>query len=169
MPVCSILFKSLNIIWESFDLDCKSLNNCRHIGMEDLPHEFFIEKFSINVEFLNNRTVEITAEAYLASIIEIVTDCQKIGTGALLIIHDCILGSLWGNQYFFLFDSHSKNEIERMSDTATAVFLKFGSLQSLENYIKSVLLKLPNYSLLSSTIFKTKYALRMQIAQLKKH
>ena len=62
--------------------------------MEDLPQEFFIENLSINIEFLNIRTGEITAETYLVSITEIVSDCQQIGTGALLIINNYILGLL---------------------------------------------------------------------------
>ena len=69
--------------------------------MEDLYKEFYIENLSINVKFLNIRTGEITAGAYLLSITEIVSDCQQIGTGTLLIINNCILGLLWGNQYFF--------------------------------------------------------------------
>ena len=108
------------------------------IGIEDLPQEFYIENSVINVEFLNNRTGEITAGAYLVSITEIVSDCQQIGTGALLIINSYILGLLWEKQCFFLFDSHSKDKTGRVSATGTAVLLKFDSLQSLENYIKSV-------------------------------
>ena len=96
------------------DLLFKSLCNYRYLGMEDLPQEFFIENSSINVEFLNIRTGEITAGAYLASITEIVSNCQQIGTGALLIINNYILGLLCGNQCFFQFDSHSKDE--RMSE-----------------------------------------------------
>ena len=69
--------------------------------MEDLYKEIFVENVSINVKFLNIRTGEITAGAYLLSITEIVNDCQQIGTGTLLIINNCILGLLWGNQYFF--------------------------------------------------------------------
>ena len=72
------------------------------------------------------------------SITEIVSDCQQIGTGALLIINNYSLGLPWGSQCFFsLFDAHSKDEIGRMSATGTAVLLKFDSLQSLKNYIKS--------------------------------
>ena len=62
--------------------------------MEDLPQDFFIENLSINVEFLNIITGEITAGAYLVSITEIVRDYQQIGTGALLIINNYILGLL---------------------------------------------------------------------------
>ena len=79
------------------------------------------------------------------SITEIVSDCQQIGTGALLIIGNYILSLLWGNQCFFSFDSHSKHELGRMSTTGTAVLLRFGSLYSLENYIKSVYYS--NYSM----------------------
>ena len=96
--------------------------------MEDLPQEFFIENLSINVEFLNNRTGEITAGTYLVSITENVNDCQEIGTRALLIINNYILSLLWGNQCFFLLDSYSKDEIGRMSATGTAVLLKFDSM-----------------------------------------
>ena len=68
MSVCWTLFKSVSK-WDSFDLDCilqkgdllfKSLNNYRHLGMENLPQDFFIENVSINIEFLNIRTGEIT-------------------------------------------------------------------------------------------------------------
>ena len=93
--------------------------------MEDLSQEFFIESLLINVEFVNNKTEEITAGLYLVSVTEIVSDCQQLGTGALLIINDHILGILWGNQHFFLYDSHSKDEIGRISATGTAVLLKF--------------------------------------------
>ena len=79
----------------------KSFNNYRHLGMEDLPQEFFIENSSINVPFLNIRTEEITAGAYVLSTSEIMSDCQQIGTGALLIINNYILGLLLENQCFF--------------------------------------------------------------------
>ena len=106
--------------------------------MEDLPQEFYIENSAINVEFLNNITEEITAGGYPVFINEIMSGFQPVGTGALLIINNYILGLLWGNQCVFLFDSHSKDEIGRVSATGTAVLVKFDSLQSLENYIKSV-------------------------------
>ena len=123
----------------------KSVNNHRYLGVENLPQEFFIENSSINIEFLNNRTGEITVGAYLMSITEIVSDSQQIGAGALLIIANYILGLLWGNRCVFPFDSHSKDEIGRMSGAGTAVLLRFDSLHSLENYIKSVYYS--NYSM----------------------
>ena len=64
------------------------------------------------------------------SITEIVSDCQQINTGAPLIINNYVLGLLWGNQRFFLFSSHSKDEIGRMTAAGTTILLKFVSLQS---------------------------------------
>ena len=76
--------------------------------MEDLPREFFIENSSINVELPSNRTGEMTAGVYIVSITEIVSYCQQ--TGALLIFNNHILGLLWGNQCFLLFDTQMKLE-----------------------------------------------------------
>ena len=92
-------------MWDSFDLDSilqktdhlfKSLNNYRYLGMEDLPQEVF--NSSINVEFPNNVTGEITAGAYLVSITEVVSDFQQTDTGSLLVINNYILGLIWKNQ-----------------------------------------------------------------------
>ena len=112
--VCWTLFKSASI-WDSFDQDCvlqkgdllfKSLNNYIYLGIEDLSQEFFIENSPIN------RTREVTAGAYLVSITKIVIDCQQIGTGALLIINNYILGLLWENQCFFYVPPMAKMKLE---------------------------------------------------------
>ena len=81
----------LDFTLQKGDLLFKSFNNYRHLGMEGLPH----------VEFLNIRTGELTAGAYVFSTSEIMSDCQQIGTGALLIINNYILGLLLENQCFF--------------------------------------------------------------------
>ena len=83
MSVCLTLFKCANIY--SFNLDCilqkgdlllKSLNSYRYLWIEDLPHKFFLEHLSVNVEYLKNGIGGITARAYLVSITETKGDCQ---------------------------------------------------------------------------------------------
>ena len=54
-------------------------------------------KFSVNVDFLEKKTGEITAGSYLLSIAESVNSFQHIRTGALLIVNNYILGLIWGN------------------------------------------------------------------------
>ena len=46
------------------------------------------------------------------SIAEIVGDCQQIGTRALFIINNYILGLLWGNQFFFYFTLIAKIKLK---------------------------------------------------------
>ena len=143
--ICT-LFKSLGL-WYKFDLDyilgkgdqlLKFISKFRYLRIEDLPQEFLIKNLLINGEFLGNKTGEITAVAYLLSIAEIVNSVQHVGTGALLIINNYILGLIWGNDSIYLFDSHSKDEHDNLSSSGTAVLLKFDTLYSLENYIRSV-------------------------------
>ena len=59
--------------------------------MEDLRQKFMIKNCQINVKLLENKTGEITAEAYLLSIAETVNSAQQIGTGAILIVNNYIL------------------------------------------------------------------------------
>ena len=146
MSVSWKLFKSPGM-WDNFGLDCilargdqlfKFIGKFRYLGVEDLPQEFLLENYSMNVELLENKTGEIITEAYLLSIAEIVNSAQEIGTGALLIVNNYILGLIWGNDSIYLFDSHSKDQYSNVSSSGTAVLLKFDTLFSLESYVKSV-------------------------------
>ena len=67
----------------------------RPLGMEDLLQEFLIENCFINVEFLENKTGEVTAGLY--SIAEIKDIFGRIGALAAVIINNDILGLIWGN------------------------------------------------------------------------
>ena len=146
IPLSWTLFKSPGL-WGKFDLDCilgkgdqlfKFIGKLRYLGIEDLPQEFLIENSLINVQFLENKTGEITAGANLLSIAETVNSVQHIGTGALLIVNNYISVLIWGNDSIYLFDSDSKDENGNLSSSGTAVLLKFDLLYSLENYIRSV-------------------------------
>ena len=64
--------------------------------------------FSVNVQFLENKTGEITGGTYLLSITSIVKSVQKIGTDALLIVDNYILSIIWGTDFIYLFDLHIK-------------------------------------------------------------
>ena len=165
MLVYWTLFKSVSK-WDSFDLDLalqkwdlsfKSLNNYRHLGMEDLPQEFFIENSSTNVEFLNIRTGKITAGTYVLSIAEIMGDCQQIGTGALLVINNYILGLLLGNQCFFFYLAFkAKMKFKECQPQVQQFCKNLIRCSHLKIYKISIFLELPNDPLLPSTIFTTK-------------
>lgn len=115
----------------------KSLGNFRYLGMEDLPQVFLLEGFAINVQFLEIMAGEITAVAYLLSIVEIVNRVQQNGSDSLFIVNNYIIGIIEENDSKYLFNSHSNNENDNVSSFGTAV-LKFDTLYSLDNYIRSV-------------------------------
>ena len=73
ISVSRTFFKSPGL-WDKFDLDyilgkgyqlIKLIGKSRHLGMEDLPQKFLIKKSSVIVEFLENKTREITDGVYL--------------------------------------------------------------------------------------------------------
>ena len=75
MSVTWTLFTSPDM-WDTFDLDCilskgdqlfKYIGKFIYLGIEDLPQEILVEKASVNVEFLENKS-----GAYLISTSEIV-------------------------------------------------------------------------------------------------
>ena len=106
--------------------------------MGDLPQEFLIENSSLNVGFLENKTGEITAGACLLFIVEIVNKVPKIGTGALFIVNNNILGLILKTDSIYLFDSHSKDDNGNLSSSGTVVLSKLVTLCSLGNCIRSV-------------------------------
>ena len=57
-------------------------------------------------------------------IYEIVNSVQQIGTGTLLIVKNYGLGLIWGNDFIFLFDSHSKDDNDKVSSSGRGVPLK---------------------------------------------
>ena len=64
----------------------------RYVGVKDLQHGLLIENCLINAGFLDNRTGSIIAETYLVSITEIISSCEQVGSGALLIVINYVLG-----------------------------------------------------------------------------
>ena len=62
---------------------------------------------------------------------------QQIGAGAPLIVNNYILDLIWRNDSIYLFDSHSKDKSDNLSSSGTLV-LKFVTLYSLKNYVRSV-------------------------------
>ena len=103
----------------------------------DLPQGLLIEDFAVNMPFLENKMGEITARAYLLSVVEIVNNVQQIGTSGLPIVTNYILGLICRSDSTYLFDLHRKDENCYASGSGTAV-LKFDTLHSLKIYIRSV-------------------------------
>ena len=92
-------------MWDLFDLDSilqkgdklfKSLHKFRYLGLENLLPVPLIENHFKNADFFENKTGEIAPGAYFLSVADIINSCQQVGSGALLIGKNCVLGLLWG-------------------------------------------------------------------------
>ena len=101
------------------------------IGVQDLPTKIEIYSHSIDIVLLENTTGEITSSIYMTSTGEIVGNCSNLGNGALLITNGYAIGVIWGKNYLFLFDSHTKNSSGNLCQNGTSVLLKFETLSKL--------------------------------------
>ena len=94
MAICWTLLKRI-ALWKPADLDCilqkgddifKKVNLMRILRVHDLPQSCKIEGVSLNLDYLKNKTSEIVFNAYLRSMLEIVSSCISKGNGALMFI-----------------------------------------------------------------------------------
>ena len=79
------------------------MNQCRLLGVDDLPRTVNIYDHSVDIFLLANKTGEITLTAYLISLKEIIESCLNIGSGVLLMISGYIFGIIWGKDCVYLF------------------------------------------------------------------
>ena len=77
MPKCDELFK--------FN------NEFGYLGVKDCPHDFLTRNVLIDVDFHGNRIVEITAEAYIICITEIISRSHQLGSRVLLILNNYVI------------------------------------------------------------------------------
>ena len=68
----------------------------RILCVHDLPQSCKIEGVSLNLDYLKNKTSEIVFNAYLISILEIVSRLTSKGNGALMFISGYSLAVLCG-------------------------------------------------------------------------
>ena len=71
------------------------MNQYRLLGVDDLLRTVNIYSYSEDIFLLDNKTGEITLDAYLVSLKEIIERCLNIGSDALLIISDYSFGLFW--------------------------------------------------------------------------
>ena len=116
----------------------KSLNMFRVLVIKDLPARVSIYDSAVNIVFLENKTGEITLNVYFISMAGILSTFSNHGKGALLTISGYVLGITCGRNYFYLFDSHSKDGEGNSSQNGAAVLLKFDTFSNLEDYINQI-------------------------------
>ena len=102
--------------------------------MEDLPQEFLVENSSINMEFLESNSWGML-DIYLRNCKRCSANWSWCLTYSQQLYSRPNLG-IWF--YISILYSHCKNENGDLSSSGTAVLLKFHTLYSQENYIRSI-------------------------------
>ena len=139
IPVTTWDVTDLDMILENGDRLFKSLNQYRLFAVDDLQRTVNIYGHSVDMFVLDNKTGEITLNAYLISVREIIASCLNIGSGALpMISSGYIFGIIWGKDCVYLFDSHSKDYEGNISQNGSAILMKFENLDDLQDYIKPI-------------------------------
>ena len=90
------------------------------------------------IRLLENKAGKITLNASLVSLKKIIGSCLNIGSDELLIRCGYIFGHIWGKDYVYLFDSHSKDYEGNISQNGSAILMKFKTLDDLKDYIKLI-------------------------------
>ena len=139
IPVTTWDGTDLDMILENGDRLFKFLNQYRLLGVDDLPRTVNIYGNSVDMFLLDNKTDEITLNAYLISVREIIESCLNIGSGtSSMISSGYIFGIIWGKDCVYLFDSHSKDYEGNISQNGSAILMKYENLDNLQDYIKLI-------------------------------
>ena len=67
--------------------------------------------------------------------------------GVMFFVRQTSFAILWNKKYFFLFDSHSRDDQGKVAPDGTGILLKFSSLRQVQKYI------LENYLLDCESVF----------------
>ena len=84
-----------SILQKGDELLFKCIKEFRYFRVDHLPHWLLIEKCLIDIKFLEIRTREITAAAYLVFITEVISSCQQVGSRGLFTVNNYVLELLW--------------------------------------------------------------------------
>ena len=152
--ICWAKIKNMSY-WTSCDLDYiliktdelfESISLFRYLAPEDLPNELNVEGTNVAIEYVRLVTVEI----FKNQINFIQPSFLQFGdksNGIIFFVSQTPFSLLWNKKYFFLFDSHSRDEQGKVSPHGTGILLKFTTLSQVRKYI------LENYLVDRESIF----------------
>jgi len=136
--------------WRTVDLDrildqgdilYKSLGLNRFLDVDDLPCQFQLESFVVNIKKLNLESFElILDERAINPLPSFPSNCD----GALLFIAGTVTAIFSFSRNYYIFDPHSRDERGLPSARGTSVLLKFNNLFEVHNYMKFAYLTIFN-------------------------
>ena len=143
----SIAYSTLKSLcrWSSNDLDIivvngnqvfKKVNIDNHLMVSELPLELYIGKCKINVSYSDFPNVGVlkTDVSMLPDLIHNLTLCPS-WNGSLFFIKGFCFSIMTENDYFYIFDSHSRDSVGLPCSEGASVLLKFESVEMVADFL----------------------------------
>ena len=152
MTLLTISYLTLKEVnrWDQFDLDIilingdalyKSLHRKTLLTVEDLPRDFKMGEETVFAQFQENKyglfnwglqEVHATLSGNLV---------QNPETGSIFLIQGMCLAIIPFTSHYYLFDSHSRDNIGQASENGSSVLLKFLIIEHILNFITTTYLE----------------------------
>ena len=131
--------RDIDFVVENGDRIFKQLNPALYLDLDQLPREIKLMNENVAIGFLGLKCALISSKSYIGSIID--KDLDLRADGFLFIINEKCVSVTWNKRFYFLFDSHSRDNLGKTSADGTATVIKFSSKNNLERFILSNFLK----------------------------
>ena len=151
--MCNVLFalcfSSVKKVcyWRTYDLDYilregtnlyKSWGYTNeYLSVNDLPTEVGIENTIVKTEKLQNEVLLLISNQMDYNLLQRSRNSKlEDGNGMICIIRGISFAILWDSSCVYIFDSHSRDALGRISENGTSVLLKLSNLQEAERFIE---------------------------------
>ena len=143
-------FRRVNV-WKTIDLDkiliegdklYKQLDTNRHLSVDDMPRFIEINGVITDFNFLNFANGEATLVNDYPFLQIPLSESENLEFNALMIINGFTIAIMSRPQGYFIFDSHSRNELGLLDPSkGKSCLLKFDNIFELEKYVQYFYLK----------------------------
>ena len=132
-------------IWKTFDLDYileqgenifKQVGVYQPLTVDELPNDISIEGTHVSAKMLAHESNVFVGKENLFENYRHYDSTEK-GNGAIFTCADFSVAVLWSQHYVYVFDSYSRNSSGFHDSNGKAILLKFCSINSLNNDLKS--------------------------------
>ena len=121
------------------DANYKLLGTFDILSVDELLRIVSDEEFNFSVEFMSLENGEISANSVGFPFLRaIYNSCVDRGDGFLMFLCGFTIVIIPYRNFFYLFDSHSRNGQGEMIGSGKSVLLEFSHLEDIENYIQVV-------------------------------
>ena len=135
-------------IWKPFDIDyilqqgnrifrdvCVATGVIQPLAVDQLPPNIYMEGIYISINSLSHESHLFLEKNNLFENYRHYSPSEK-GNGVIFTCAGFSVAVLWTQDYFYVFDSHSRNSKGFHDPNGKAILLKFCSITSVNNYLK---------------------------------